>query len=410
MRRQDIKRRPLSDTVLSNLEPEPKLYREQDGNNLYFKVKPDGKKAWELRYKRADGKWSWLGLGIYPSVSGSRARELAEKYRKQISDGHDPVAKKNQLKADLKNVAESSFKMLALDWFEGRKDRWGESYQKRVMGAFELHVFPVMGKRDFREITPLEWFRFFQKMQKKGILDQTENVRRSCRGVYNLAKVTGRVTSNPVDGLEEELYKHTSENYPHVPPADLPELVYKIKEMSEERFSPEIRYGLSILMQLAVRPTELREAPWSEFDLKKALWEIPAERNKSGRALLVPLSKEVMADLLELRKISGGYQLLFPGRHDQSKPLSNMAFNMALRRLGYEGRQVGHGFRHVMSTCLNENDFNKQHVEAQLNHFEKGVAGNYNKAIYIKQRTKMMQWYSQHLHQLADGYRLTCNQ
>ncbi len=87
-----------------------------------------------------------------------------------------------------------------------------------------------------------------------------------------------------------------------------------------------------------------------------------------------------------------------------------MAFNMALRRLGYEGRQVGHGFRHVMSTCLNENDFNKQHVEAQLNHFEKGVAGDYNKAIYIKQRTQMMQWYSQHLHQLADGYRLTCNQ
>lgn len=405
MKRTEIKRRPLSDTALNNLEPEAGVYREQDGQGLYFKVKPDGKKAWELRYKRSDGKWSWLGLGIYPSVSGLRARELADRHRKNISDGKDPIVQKKQAKAALQNIADSNFKNLALDWFEARKYRWGQSHQKRVLGALELHVFPSMGARDFREITALEWFRFFQRMQDKGILDQTENVRRSCKGIYNLAKITGRVLSNPIEGLDEELVKHKASNYPHVAPDELPELVYKIWTMSEDKHSPEIRYGLSILMQSAVRPSELREASWDEFDLNKALWEVPAARSKSVRPLLVPLSVSVMQSLNQLHKISGSYKYLFPGRHDQTKPLSNTAFNMALRRLGYQGRQVGHGFRHVMSTCLRENGFIKEYVEAQLNHVEKGASGTYNKAIYLSQRKDMMEWYSQHLYQLFEQYK-----
>ena len=148
MKRTEIKRRPLSDTALNNLEPEAGVYREQDGQGLYFKVKPDGKKAWELRYKRSDGKWSWLGLGIYPSVSGLRARELADRHRKNISDGKDPIVQKKQAKAALQNIADSNFKNLALDWFEARKYRWGQSQQKRVLGALELHVFPSMGARE----------------------------------------------------------------------------------------------------------------------------------------------------------------------------------------------------------------------------------------------------------------------
>src|SRR5690554_7587406 len=65
MKRSEIKRRPLADTVLASLAPEAKEYRELDGDGLYFRVKPGGSKSWQLRYKKADGKWSWLGLGGY---------------------------------------------------------------------------------------------------------------------------------------------------------------------------------------------------------------------------------------------------------------------------------------------------------------------------------------------------------
>jgi len=79
MKRTEIKRRPLSDTVLATLEPESKEYRELDGNGLYFRVKPDGNKSWQLRYKKADGKRSWLGIGTYPDLSGAGARKKREK-------------------------------------------------------------------------------------------------------------------------------------------------------------------------------------------------------------------------------------------------------------------------------------------------------------------------------------------
>ena len=71
MKRTDIKRRPLADTTLSSLEPEAGAYRELDSPGLYFRVKPNGQKSWELRYKKPDGKWSWLGLGGYPEVGGA---------------------------------------------------------------------------------------------------------------------------------------------------------------------------------------------------------------------------------------------------------------------------------------------------------------------------------------------------
>lgn len=160
---------------------------------------------------------------------------------------------------------------------------------------------------------------------------------------------------------------------------------------------------MRLLTLLAVRPSELREAQWSEFDFAKQVWTIPVERKgrKKGREHLVPLCRQAIALLAELRPITGAYALLFPGRSDRTKPRSDTVFLMALRRLGYEGRQTGHGFRHIASTILNEHGFPADHIEAQLSHKAPGVRGVYNKAQYIEQRTTMLQWYADHLDKLA---------
>lgn len=115
------------------------------------------------------------------------------------------------------------------------------------------------------------------------------------------------------------------------------------------------------------------------------------------------MPSQAIALLRELHNITGNYQLLFPGRSDTTKPRSNTVFLMALRRLGYEGRQTGHGFRHLASTILNENGFDSQHVEAQLSHVKEGVRGVYDKSTYLEQRKIMMQWYADHLDRLAAG-------
>ena len=113
MKRSEIKRRPLADTVLATLEPDTKEYREHDGNSLYLRVRTDGNKSWQLRYKKPDGKWSWLGLGSYPEVSGALARHKAAELRADSAQGSNPLATKRARKAADLEAASNTFERLA---------------------------------------------------------------------------------------------------------------------------------------------------------------------------------------------------------------------------------------------------------------------------------------------------------
>lgn len=403
MKRTDIKsRRPLADTTLASLEPEASVYRVLDTNGLYFRVKPNGQKSWELRYKKPDGKWSWLGLGGYPEVGGALARQKAAELRADQAAGKNPMVSRQARKTAEQAASNSTFEALAREWHASRLASWDPGTAKRTLGALELHVFPGFGQRAYSEITTMEWLELLKGMERKGILEQLSRVRAYCKEAYDLARVTGRASTNPLEGLHKFLQANTADNYAHVSPEELPALLRAIRAYPHAH---DVRLGLHLLSMLAVRPSELREAEWSEFDLDQQLWTIPEHRKgrKKGREHLVPLPRQAIAALEELRPLTGAYPLLFPGRNDRTKPRSDTVFLMALRRLGYEGRQTGHGFRHIASTILNERGFNADHIEAQLSHKAPGVRGIYNKAQYLEQRRTMMQWYADHLDKLAAG-------
>ncbi|WP_278959381.1 tyrosine-type recombinase/integrase [Aquipseudomonas alcaligenes] len=400
MKRSEIKRRPLADTVLATLEPESSAYRELDGNGLYFRVKPNGQKSWELRYKKADGKWSWLGMGGYPEVSGALARQKAVKLRESTAQDGSVLATKRAIRVAEIEAANNTFEHLAREWYAIKCKTWTEGTAVRTIGALEKHVFPVFGKRPHTGIMPMEWMEFLRGMEQTGIVEQTSRVRGMCREIYDLARVTGRATHNPLEGLHKFLLTKPVENFAHVSVEELPALLRAIRSYPH---APDVRIGLQLLTMLACRPSELREARWEELNLDTGLWLIPAERMKRRREHLVPLPAQAVALLRELQNITGNYALLFPGKGKTTQPRSNTVFLMALRRLGYEGRQTGHGFRHIASTILNEHGFDSQHVEAQLSHVKEGVRGVYDKSTYLEQRKVMMQWYADHLDKLVAG-------
>ncbi|HCQ62392.1 MAG TPA: integrase, partial [Acinetobacter nosocomialis] len=157
MKRTEIKRRPLSDTVLANLEPEAKEYRELDGEGLYFRVKPDGKKAWLFRYKKADGKWSWLGIGTYPELSGKGARKKASEIVQDISHGDNPIITKQERKRQELEQNNATFEVLAREWLDTKANTWVQDTMTRNKGALEKHIFPIFGKRLYTTIKPIEW-------------------------------------------------------------------------------------------------------------------------------------------------------------------------------------------------------------------------------------------------------------
>ncbi|MDC5162621.1 tyrosine-type recombinase/integrase [Acinetobacter baumannii] len=399
MKRSEIKRRPLSDTVLANLEPESKEYRELDGNGLYFRVKPDGNKSWQLRYKKPDGKWSWLGIGGYPEIGGQLARKKAQELIADIGKGENPIITKQERKRKEIEDNNATFEALAREWLDTKQNRWVADTMIRNKGALEKHIFPTFGKRLYTTIRPIEWMNHLKGIQQEHkIFEQVNRIRAMCRDIYDYAKVTGRIDYNPLEGLQKFLEQGKKKNMAHVDEKELPQLLRAIDNYP----TLDSRIGLKLLAILFCRPSELREATWAEFDLENAVWNIPEQRMKKRREHIIPLSTQAVQLLHELRPLSGRSEYLFPSRSNSHKPKSDTVFIMALRRLGYEGRQTPHGFRHIASTLLNNKGFDERHIEAALAHVKDGVAGVYNKAQYLNDRKYIMQWYADHLEQLMD--------
>ena len=148
-------------------------------------------------------------------------------------------------------------------------------------------------------------------------------------------------------------------------------------------------------MLTGLRTIELRSSEWADIDFDKGVWNIPAERMKMRRPHIVPISSQVQELLEEIRQITGRGKYVFPGRNDAGKPMSEASINQVIKRIGYDGKATGHGFRHTMSTILHEQGYNTAWIETQLAHVDKNsIRGTYNHAQYLDGRREMLQWYA----------------
>lgn len=130
MKRSAIKRRPMADTVLEKLEAESKEYREFDSQGLYFRVKPTGKKSWDLRYKRPNGKWAWKQIGGYPALGSKEAREEALRLLTQSEKGDD-LAKPEPVPAA--NEVMPTFREYAEKWYDKKVS---EKLSAKTLGMY----------------------------------------------------------------------------------------------------------------------------------------------------------------------------------------------------------------------------------------------------------------------------------
>jgi len=117
---------------------------------------------------------------------------------------------------------------------------------------------------------------------------------------------------------------------------------------------------------------------------------------------IVPLSRQAVEVLKELKNHTGNRQYLFPNQHKPTNFMSENTMLFALYRMGYHSRTTGHGFRSTASTILNENGFTPDVIERQLAHSERNkVRAAYNHAQYLPERRKMMQWWADYIDGVA---------
>ncbi|EOW0777437.1 tyrosine-type recombinase/integrase [Klebsiella pneumoniae] len=375
-------------------KPKEKAYKLADGAGLYLEVVPSGSRYWRMKY-RFNGKEKRMAFGVYPAVSLAQARALRDEAKKKLAEGIDPSFAKKEEKLVRDVRLHNTFQAVALEWHGTKVSRWSEGYASDIIEAFNKDIFPYIGQQPVNEIKPLVLLNVLRRMESRGATEKAKKVRQRCSEVFRYAIVTGRAEYNPAADLTSAMSGHESKHYPFLTVEELPDF---FKALSGYTGSPLIVLAARLLILTGVRTGELRGAFWSEFDLEKAVWEIPAERMKMKRPHLVPLSTQALEIVQQLKVMSGQYPLVFPGRNDPRKTMSEASINQVFKRIGYTGKVTGHGFRHTMSTILHEEGFNTAWIETQLAHVDKNaISGTYNHAQYMEGRREMMQWYSDYL-------------
>ncbi|EEY5846091.1 integrase arm-type DNA-binding domain-containing protein [Escherichia coli] len=390
----------LTDIQIKRAKPQDKPYTMNDGHGLSLLIKPDGSKGWRFRFRFA-GKARLMSFGSYELVSLAEAREKRDTARKQVANGIDPVEERKAQKLAQKLSTENSFESVSREWHAAKADRWTIAYREEIIKTFEQDVFPFIGKRPISEIKPLELLEVLKRIEKRGALEKTRKVRQRCGEVFRYAIITGRAEYNPAPDLAIALAIPKQKHHPFLSAEELPHFV---RDLESYTGSIITKNATKILMMTGVRTQEMRFATWSEIDLIKGIWEIPAERMKMRRPHIVPLSSQVIELFKQLQPITSDYPYVFIGRNDRRKPISKESVNQVIESLGYKGRTTGHGFRHTLSTILHEMGFESAWIEIQLAHVDKNtIRGTYNYALYLDKRKYMMQKYSDFLMNLSTG-------
>lgn len=375
-------------------KPREKAYKLADGAGLYLEVVPSGSRYWRMKY-RFNGKEKRMAFGVYPAVSLAQARALRDEAKKKLAEGIDPSFAKKEEKLVRDVQLNNTFQAVALEWHGTKVSRWSEGYASDIIEAFNKDIFPYIGQQPVNEIKPLVLLNVLRRMESRGATEKAKKVRQRCSEVFRYAIVTGRADYNPAADLTSAMSGHESKHYPFLTVEELPDF---FKALAGYTGSPLVVLAARLLILTGVRTGELRGAFWSEFDLEKAVWEIPAERMKMKRPHLVPLSTQALEIVQQLKVMSGQYPLVFPGRNDPRKTMSEASINQVFKRIGYTGKVTGHGFRHTMSTILHEEGFNTAWIETQLAHVDKNATrGTYNHALYLEGRREMMQWYADYI-------------
>lgn len=389
----------LTDSAIKTAKAKEKPYKLSDAQGLYLEVTPNGSKLWRLKYRVA-GKEKKLAFGAYPAITLSQARQRRDEARQLLAEGADPGEHKKATKAAQK-VEGLSFETLAREWYDYNAPRWAEATAYKAKLYLDNDIIPGIGARPIKAITRPELVELVRTVEARGTLNAAGKIRQWLHQIFRYGLARGVVEVNPATDLNVVAAPaKAARHHPHITFAELPELLGKCEAANIHALT---RHAIHLLALTAVRPGELRQAPWTEFDLDAAVWTIPAARMKARRPHIVPLPRQAVAILRQLNEITGRYSLVFAGANPE-RPMSENTINKALRLAGYEGRQTGHGFRHLLSTELNGRGYNKDWIERQLAHGDSDeIRGTYNHAAYVAQRSEMMQSWADSIDALCAG-------
>ncbi|RRL77915.1 tyrosine-type recombinase/integrase [Escherichia coli] len=405
----------LNDSKIRNLKPSAKPFKVSDSHGLYLLIKPGGSRHWYLKY-RISGKESRIALGAYPAVSLSDARQQREGIRKMLALNINPA--KQRAAERIAGTPEKVFKTVALSWHKSNR-KWSQNTADRLLASMNNHIFPIIGHLSVSELNPRNFIDLLKGIEEKGLLEVASRTRQHLCSIMRHAVHQGLIDTNPAANLDGVTAPPVRRHYPALPLERLPELIERIEGYHQGR--ELTRLAVMLTLHLFIRSSELRFARWNEIDFRNRIWTIPATRETitgvrySGRGAkmrtphIVPLSRQAICILKQIKEISGHLEIVFPGDHSPYKPMCENTVNKALQLMGYDTKVdvCGHGFRAMACSALMESGLWLQDaVERQMSHQERNTVrlAYIHKAEHLEARKAMMQWWSDYLDTCQEAY------
>ena len=384
--------RPLTNTEVLRAKALEKDLTLHDGDGLFLIVKTSGKKLWRFRYQRpATKQRTMMGLGAFPALSLADARRLRADYLSLLANGIDPQIQAEIAEEQQQIALDSIFSTVAANWFQLKSKSVTPDYAKDIWRSLEKDVFPAIGELPVQQIKARMLVEALEPIKARGALETVRRLVQRINEIMIYAVNTGLIDANPASGIGMAFEKPKKQNMPTLRPEELPKLMHSL---TMSNLSIPTRCLIEWQLLTLVRPSEAAGTRWAEIDLNTKLWTIPAERMKSKREHIVPLSPQALVILEVMEPISAHREHVFPSRNNPKKAMNSQTANAALKRIGYGGRLVAHGLRAIASTAMNEANFNPDVIEAALAHADKNeVRRAYNRSTYLAQRKDLINWW-----------------
>lgn len=382
----------LTTLQIKSAKPAERAYKLADTGGLFVLVQPNGSKLWRYKF-RLDGVEGLQALGAFPEVSLADARVAHAESRKLVAKGIHPVQarreeRESRAQAELHRV-KGSFGAVCADWNKATSADLRPATVQQRNREIEKDLMPRFRDRPISKITRLELTAALKEVEARAP-EVARNVRNYLWGIFEHAIDSGLIEDNPVPPVRV-LRKRNQENHPALSPELLGEFLRKLDAF--DTIHEQTRIAMLLVVLTACRKSEVIGGKWSEVDLDTAEWEIPAKRMKAGRAHWVPLSRQAVKLIRDLRAIAEeGSVYMFPNRRDPDRPMADRSLNALMERLGFSGDGTPHGMRATFSTHFNASGANIDVIENCLAHVPANrVRAAYNRHAYRVERREMLQ-------------------
>lgn len=388
---------PLSALDVDRAKPADKPYKLRDGKGLYLEVRPTGAKFWRYRFRLPGAKATeekTFTIGEHGSKPGqftlAAARDARIAARAMVKQGINPTDHRGQAISTTVAESKNTLRAVALEWLEDNRRDWSPGYIAQVEDGLNRVILPALGDRGIRSITSSDVLAMLKPWKKKPAMGLL--IQQWTGAICRYAIAHQRADTDPTYAVRGTIKRGTVKHHSPLAISEVPAFLKALDAFPGQRTTA---IALRLLLLTFVRPVELREAKWTEFDLDGAMWKVPAERMKMRQVHYVPLSAQALALLRELHTLTGWSESLFPGRDDPMKFMDHGTLNRAINSIGYAAKFSPHGFRATASTALYEMGYRADLVERQLAHAQRNQSrAAYDQAQFLGERTAMMQTYA----------------